>query len=88
MQAAAPAPHAVTAPSRRGGRIGHAVRSIAAIAAGDDVDAPPPPAIDVDIPATARARSVLLLAAGVIGTAAIVGVLLSVVVVAFSTFLN
>jgi hypothetical protein len=88
MQTAATVPNAVTSPSRGGGRITRAARKIAAIAAGDEVDAPPPPSIDVEIPATTRARSVLILAAGVIGTAAVVGVLLSVAVIALSTLLT
>lgn len=66
----------------------HAARAIAAIAAGDDVDEAPRPAIRIDVPATTRARSVLLLAAGVLGAAALLGVLLSALLVGFSTLLN
>ena len=66
----------------------HATRAVVAIAAGDDVDEEPRPAIRIDIPATARARSVLLLAAGVIGAAALLGLVWSLVVVGFFTLLN
>ena len=66
----------------------HATRAVVAIAAGDDVDEEPRPAIRIDIPATARARSVLLLAAGVIAAAALLGLVWSLVVVGFFTLLN
>lgn len=51
------------------------------------VDEEPLPA-RVDIPASVRLRSMCFLALGVIGAAALVGVLMSIVVVALSTLIN
>jgi hypothetical protein len=74
MQVAGAPVGAVTLPSRGG-----------AGAADPDVDSPK---ARVDIPASVRLRSASFLALGVIGAAAVLGVLLSLVVVGLSTLIH
>jgi hypothetical protein len=75
---------AVTTPSRSGA--GSARRPTAAV---DDRPAEERrAAMQVDIPASVRMRSMFLLAVGVVGFAAVLGVVLSVVVVGFFTLIN
>jgi hypothetical protein len=75
MQVAGAPVGAVTLPSRGGA------------GAADDPDVDSPKA-RVDIPASVRLRSASFLALGVIGAAAVLGVLLSLVVVGLSTLIH
>jgi hypothetical protein len=77
MQFAGAPVGAVTVPSQGGAGAGSVV----------DADDESPKA-RVDIPASIRLRSICLLALGVLGAAALLGVLLSIVVVGLSTFIN